>query len=114
MKGRITVNEKRAVRKLAIKHRDRIFSDGLEDISLSSIDFSVSLMKDLAYIGTKATGLVGWLKISNSKDRVFIMYVKVRLRNKETYYIDIFSGEEVLYRNKMKSLKNTKGHKNKK
>ena len=114
MKGRITVNEKRTVRKLAIKHRDRIFSDGLDDLSLASIDFSVSLMKDLAQVGTKAIGLVGWLKVSNSKDRVFIMYVKVRLRNKETYYVDIFSGEEVLYKNKMRSLKSNKGRKNKK
>ena len=108
------MREKDTVKKIAVKHRDRIFSNGIDDLSLASIEFSTSLMRDLAHFGIKSVGLVGWLKINNYSDRIFIMYVKVKLRNKETYYVDIFSGEEVLYKNKMKSLKSNKKIKSKK
>lgn len=108
------MNEKKLVNQLAIKNRNIVFNNGIYDLSRTSIEFSTSLLADLSEHGIKATGLTGWLKVPNKEDRIFIMYVMVKLKNKEVIYIDIFNGENVIYNEKMKSLKKNKWPKNKK
>lgn len=113
-KVRGTVNEKKLIHEVAVKHRDRVFNNGIDDLTTTSIDFSTGVMGELASYGIKSIGLTGWLKIPNYENRVFIMYVKIQLNNKKILYLDIFNGEDIIYEDKMKSLKKNRYPKNKK
>ena len=108
------MNERKLVTSLAIKNRDYIFNKGIYDLSRTSIEFATLLLSDLSEHSVNAVGLTGWLKLPNKEDRVFIMYVKIKLKNKDTLYIDIFNGENIVYNEKMKSLKKSRKPKNKK
>lgn len=105
------MNDKKIVHGVATKCRDIIFNKGISDISISSIEFSTMVLKELSEYNINASGLVGWLKVPNKQNRVMVMYVKVKLKNDNVYYIDIFSGEKVMYKHKMKKLKARKSKK---
>lgn len=100
--------EETLVTNIAKQLRDELFQAGLNDITLDSILYSINLLIKLKELNIDAIAMTGWLDIYKDSDRICYMYVKVNMKNNRNLYVDILSGDNIIYNNKVRKMKKYK------